>query len=158
MFVVVAYMDFIQMVSLYGFFVELGSSSYGCQACFSPWIPPRRTYMQQPLRLVHHGPITLVCKFKKSLYGLEQASCVWDGNIHNLFRSCGFTSHEVEHDLYIFHQDGKILIIVLYMDDLLLTSHCTSMINALKQQLEDSFEMIDLGMLCSFLGLQISLS
>jgi hypothetical protein len=30
-------------------------------------------YMQQPPRFVQHGSTPLVCKIKKSLYGLEQA-------------------------------------------------------------------------------------
>jgi hypothetical protein len=74
----------------------------------------------------------------------------------NLIYNHGFTHYKVEHDLYIHHQDGKTLIIVLYVDDLFLTGHSTSMINDMKQQLKDSFEMTNLGLLHSFLGLQIS--
>ena len=66
-------------------------------------------------------------------------------------------SCEFEHDLYIHHQDGKTLIIVLYVDDdLLLIGHSTSMINDMKQEVKDSFEIIDLGLLYSFWGLHIS--
>jgi hypothetical protein len=90
------------------------------------------TSMQQPLGFVHHA---------------------WYEKIHNFFINHGFTYCEVEHDLCIRHQDGTTVIILLYVDNILLTSHTTSMNNDIKQQCKDSLEITDLGLLHSFPGL-----
>jgi hypothetical protein len=47
------------------------------------------------------------------------------------------------------------LSIFLYVDDLLIIINNNSLIPRLKKQLVDSFEMIDLGTLHYFLGLQV---
>jgi hypothetical protein len=38
------------------------------------------------------------------------------------FSTCGFSHCKSEPNLYICHQDNQILIIVLYVDDLILTT------------------------------------
>jgi hypothetical protein len=47
------------------------------------------------------------------------------------------------------------LIIVVYVDDLVITGNNIDLILILKKQLVDSFYMIDLGILHDFLGLQV---
>jgi hypothetical protein len=47
------------------------------------------------------------------------------------------------------------LIVVVYVDDLVITGNNTDLILRLKKQLVDSFDMIDLGTLHYFLGLQV---
>lgn len=47
------------------------------------------------------------------------------------------------------------MIIVLYVDDLVITGNHHDIILLLKRQLADTFEMIDLGILHFFLGLQV---
>ena len=51
--------------------------------------------------------------------------------------------------------DGGIIIIVLYVDDLITTGHSIDKINNKKLNLKDTFEMIDLGSLHYFLGIQL---
>ena len=50
--------------------------------------------------------------------------------------------------------DGKILIIVLYVDDIILTSD-EKLITSCKEDLAREFEMKDMGLLHYFLGLEI---
>jgi hypothetical protein len=50
----------------------------------------------------------------------------------------------------------SLLLLVLYVDDLLMTSCSTSMIAAVKRILHDRFLMTDMGPLHFFLGLEIS--
>jgi hypothetical protein len=47
------------------------------------------------------------------------------------------------------------LIVVVYVDDLLITGNNNDLILRLKKQLVDSFDMTDLGTLHYFLGLQV---
>jgi hypothetical protein len=48
--------------------------------------------------------------------------------------------------------------IVLYVDDLLMTGNLTSAIDSAKSTLHDRFSMTDLGLLHYFLGLEVSQS
>jgi hypothetical protein len=62
-----------------------------------------------------------VCKLKRALYGLKQAPHAWYTRIDNYFTGLGFTKSEVDANLYQIVVEGKILMIVLYVDDLILT-------------------------------------
>ena len=52
--------------------------------------------------------------------------------------------------------DGSLLILVLYVDDLLITGGSASTISAVKRALQDRFLMTDMGPFHFFLGLEIS--
>jgi hypothetical protein len=62
-----------------------------------------------------------VCRLKRALYGLKQAPRAWYTRIDNYFTGLGFTKSEADANLYQIVVEGKILIIVLYVDDLILT-------------------------------------
>jgi hypothetical protein len=62
-----------------------------------------------------------VCRLKRALYGLKQAPHAWYTQIDNYFTELGFTKSEADENLYQIVVDGKLLIIVLYVDDLILT-------------------------------------
>jgi hypothetical protein len=57
--------------------------------------------------------------------------------------------------MYALHTNGVTLIIVVYVDDLLITGNNIDLIIRLKKQLVDSFDMTYLGTLHYFLGLQV---
>ena len=62
-----------------------------------------------------------MCRFKRALYGLKQGPRDWYTMIGNYFTRLGFTKSEAEANLYHIMVEGKQLIIVLYVDDLILT-------------------------------------
>ena len=66
----------------------------------------------------------------------------------------GFTKIEANTNLYQILVEGKILIIFLYVDDLILTGD-EQMIHSCKEDLAKEFEMKDMGLLHYFLGLEI---
>jgi len=55
------------------------------------------------------------------LYELKQASHAWYTRIYNYLTRLGFTKSEVDLNLYSIMVEGKLLIIVLYVDDLIFT-------------------------------------
>jgi hypothetical protein len=63
-----------------------------------------------------------VCRLKRALYGLKQAPRAWYTWIDNYFTGLGLTKSEADANLYQILVEGKLLIIVLYVDDLILTS------------------------------------
>jgi hypothetical protein len=66
----------------------------------------------------------------------------------------GFTKSEANENLYQILVEGRLLIIVLYVNDLILTGD-EQMIHSCKEHLTKEFEMKDLGLLHYFLGLEI---
>ena len=59
-------------------------------------------------------------------------------------------------NVYLQQYDDNLLIIFLYVDDILITGSILSSISFIKTALHDAFEMIDLGLLKQFLGLEIA--
>ena len=95
-----------------------------------------------------------VCRLKRALYELKQELGAWYTRIDNYFTGLGFTKSEANANLYQIVAEGKILIIVLYVDDLILTSD-EQLIHSCMEDLAKEFEMKDMGLLHYFLGLEI---
>eukprot|EP00253_Pinus_taeda_P021878 PITA_21878 len=95
-----------------------------------------------------------VARLKRALYGLKQAPRAWYTQIDNYFTGLGFSKSEADPNLYQIVVEGKLLIILLYVDDLILTGD-ELLILSCKKDLATEFEMKDLGLLHYFLGLEI---
>ena len=57
-----------------------------------------------------------MCRLKRALYGLKQAPRAWYTRIDNYFIRLGFSKSEADLNLYQIVVEGKLLIIVLYVD------------------------------------------
>ena len=110
-------------------------------------------YMEQPLGFVQDS--SLVCRLRRSLYGLKQAPRPWYENMDSFLLSIGFAHCHSDPTIYIQKEGTDLLILVLYVDDLILTGSSSSMIQSVQQQLMEQFDMTDLGFLHYFLGLQV---
>eukprot|EP00253_Pinus_taeda_P035186 PITA_35186 len=84
----------------------------------------------------------------------EQAPRAWYTRIDNYFTGLGFTNSEADANLYHIVVEGKFLIIVLYVDDLILTSD-EKLIKSCKEYLAREFEMKDMGLMHYFLGMEV---
>lgn len=62
-----------------------------------------------------------VCRLKRALYGMKQASRAWYTKIDSYFTGLGFTKSEANANLYHIVVESKLLIVVLYVDDHILT-------------------------------------
>ena len=93
-------------------------------------------------------------RLKIALYGLKQAPRAWYTRIDSYFTGLGFAKSEVDPNLYQIVVEGKLLIIVLYVDDLILTGD-EQLIHSCKAGLAKEFKMKDLGLLHYFIGLEI---
>eukprot|EP00253_Pinus_taeda_P028222 PITA_28222 len=85
---------------------------------------------------------------------LKQAPCAWYTRIDNYFTGLGFTKSEADANLYNIMVKGKLLIIVLYVDDLLLTGD-DQLIVSCKEDLAREFEMKDMGLMHYFLSMEV---
>lgn len=67
----------------------------------------------------------------------------------------GFDKCDDEPTLYIKESEGKILIVILYEDDLIFICSDDFLIADFKQVMKSEFEMTDLGLLRCFLGIEV---
>lgn len=88
------------------------------------------------------------------MYGLKQAHRAWYTRIDIYFTELGFTQSEVNANLYHIMVEGKLLIIVLYVNDLILTGD-EKLIKYCKEDIAREFEMKDLGLMHYFLGMEV---
>ena len=95
-----------------------------------------------------------MCRLKKSLYGLKQALRAWYEKIDAYLAAQGFQNSPIESTLYVKRVDDVLMIIVLYVDDMLLTGPNEMHILKFKADLNASFEMSDLWLLHHYLGIQ----
>lgn len=98
---------------------------------------------------------SLVCKLNKSLYGLKQAPRLWFAKLSSTLLSLDYAQSKTDYILFVNHTSTDLTIILVYVDDLLITGNCMTSINSLKQMLAKTFHMKDLGPLRYFLGLEI---
>lgn len=112
-------------------------------------------YMSHPEHFVEKGKEHLVCKLKKSLYGLKQSPRMWYQKYDTFVLSLGFVRSKADHCVYYKIDGDRILIIALYVDDMLFIGNTKSMISDLKSQLCMKFEMKDLGLANYILGMEI---
>ena len=95
----------------------------------------------------------MVCELRKSIYGLKQSPRTWYGRINGFFIDHGFQRSKQDHNVYV-HKIFK-LILLLYVDDLVLTAPSMEDIAWIQRLLHDEVQMTDLGPLTSFLGMEI---
>ncbi len=97
----------------------------------------------------------LVCRLKKTLYGLKQALRAWSDKIGQYLVTSGFQTSNADFSLYVIKTDHGIVVIVIYVDDLIITGDSDADIFDLKKLLKQKFEMKDLGELRYFLGIEV---
>ena len=78
-------------------------------------------YMKQPPRFVIPISEGKVYKLKKALYRLKQTPQAWYERIDVYFLRNGFRRSPPNANLYIYRKGGKCMIVVLYVDDLIMT-------------------------------------
>lgn len=95
-----------------------------------------------------------VCRLIKSLYGLKQAPRAWHIKIDGHLLQHGFIRSPSDPNLYIKKIGIEIVILVVYVDDLVITGSFDNLIDTVKHDLKKSFDMTDLGLLHYCLGLE----
>ncbi|KAK9055092.1 hypothetical protein SSX86_026172 [Deinandra increscens subsp. villosa] len=99
---------------------------------------------------------TRVCRLRKSLYGLKQASRNWYKKITNFLLELGFVQSRCDHSLYIYKDRNIFIAILIYVDDVIIVGNNSSMIQEIKTNLDKKFSIKDLGILKYFLGIEVA--
>ncbi|RVW62715.1 Retrovirus-related Pol polyprotein from transposon TNT 1-94 [Vitis vinifera] len=112
-------------------------------------------YMEQPEGFVKKGNEHLVCKLKKSIYGLKQASRQWYIKFNNTITSFGFKENIVDQCIYLKVSGSKFIFLILYVDDILLASSDLGLLRETKEYLSKNFHMVDMGEANYVIGIEI---
>eukprot|EP00253_Pinus_taeda_P024439 PITA_24439 len=77
-------------------------------------------YMEQPIGFIQTDS-SLVCRLKKSLYGLNQAPRAWYAKMDSFLLESSFSRCYSDNTVYTKKVGNSLIILVLYVDDLILT-------------------------------------
>ena len=112
-------------------------------------------YMDQPEGFSVKGKEHMVCKLKKSIYGLKQASRQWYLKFNDTITSFGFQENTVDRCIYMKVSGSKFIFLVLYVDDILLATNDLGLLHQTKKYLSQNFEMKDMGEATYVIGIEI---
>jgi len=113
-------------------------------------------YMHQPEGFSEEGKENMVCRLKKSLYGLKQASRQWYMKFESFMHKEGFQKCNADRYCFFKRYKSSYIILLLYVDDMLVAGSDIDEIKNLKTQLSKEFDMKDLGPAKKILGMQIT--
>ena len=100
-----------------------------------------------------------VCRLKKSLYGLKQSPRAWFERFGKVIKKYGYTQSQADHTIFYKHSEtGKLTILIVYVDDIILTGDDAREIETLKGRLATEFEIKNLGAVKYFLGIEFARS
>ncbi|GJU53663.1 ribonuclease H-like domain, reverse transcriptase, RNA-dependent DNA polymerase [Tanacetum coccineum] len=113
-------------------------------------------YVTQPEGFVKRQDNGKVYRLIKALYGLRQAPRAWNIKLDNTLKSLDFKKCALEQAIYTKTSKDSTLLIGVYVDDLIITGTPKKEIDKFKAQMEEKFEMSDLGLLAYYLGIEVT--
>jgi hypothetical protein len=111
-------------------------------------------YMQPPPG--YSVPDGMVCRLRRSLYGLKQAPRAWFERFASVVTAAGFSPSVHDPALFVHTSPRGRTLLLLYVDDMIITGDDPEYIVFVKARLQDQFLMTDLGPLRYFLAIEVS--
>nr|CAA36616.1 unnamed protein product [Solanum tuberosum] len=100
-----------------------------------------------------------ICRLRRSLYGLKQSPRAWFERFTQFVKRQGYVQGQADHTMFTRHSlEGKTTVLIVYVDDIILTGDDVVEIKNLKERLASEFEIKDLGPLKYFLGMEVARS
>ena len=111
--------------------------------------------MAQPRGFVDPQFPSYACKLNKALYGLKQAPRAWFHKLSHALIQWGFQASRADSSMFLQHSATDVLILLVYVDDLLVTGSNSSQVSYFISYLNSTFAIRDLGRLNYFLGIEV---
>ena len=90
-----------------------------------------------------------------SLYGLKQANRNWGEDLDQSLRDFGLTPSSADPCLYIMVDSSGRLVVLIYVDDFIITGNSKVLIAKFRQHISSIYKMKDLGVLRWILGMEV---
>jgi hypothetical protein len=100
-------------------------------------------------------PDGMVCRLRRSLYGLKQAPRAWFERFVSVVTAAGFSPSAHDPALFVHISPRGRTLLLLYVDDMIITGDDSEYIAFVKARLRDQFLMTDLSPLRYFLGIEV---
>jgi hypothetical protein len=113
-------------------------------------------FMEQPPGFEEPGKEDWVWRLQKSLYGMKQASRIWNITFHKTMETLGFRRLPNEWCVYRRSTPTGITIFAVHVDDIISISSSPDENNAFKAQLKEHWDISDLGAAKFALGISIT--
>src|SRR5882762_1424188 len=117
--------------------------------------PGEEVYMKQPKGFEAKGKEEMIWELQKGLYGLPQASRIWNKAMNKGMVGLGFTRIKCEYCLYFRQTEEGILLTGIHVDDFFLAASCLILAANFKKQLALIWEISDLGEATFCIGIAI---
>ena len=115
--------------------------------------------MQLPPVYQLTNKLNQICKLKKAPYGLKQLLRAWFGRFNKAMIDLKYHQARGNHTLFIKHSvTGTITVLLIYIDEILITRGDVEEVHRLTKALSRQFEMKELGQLKYFLGIEVAYS
>jgi hypothetical protein len=98
-------------------------------------------YLEQPEGFVVAGHETEVCRLKRSIYGLKQASHVWSARFSAFLHQQEFKQSDADPCFFIRKRKDETTFLIIYVDDGIIASNQPSSITDLLTALKEEFEI-----------------
>ncbi|GJT75471.1 putative RNA-directed DNA polymerase [Tanacetum coccineum] len=112
-------------------------------------------YMVQPKGFVDPNHPRKVCKLKRSIYGLKQASRSWNKRFDEEIKRFGLAQNLDEPCVYQKASGSNVIFLILYVDDIIIMGNHIPSLQSVKDYLGKCFAMKDLGEAAFILGIKI---
>ena len=100
-----------------------------------------------------------VCRLQWSLYGLKQLSRAWFDHFSKCIYKVGYSRSQADNTIFVKDSLARgVMVLIVYIDDIVLTRDNDVEISELKKVLATEFEVKDLGLLKYFLGMEVTRS
>ena len=99
---------------------------------------------------------TKVCKLTRSIYGLKVSPKCWYERLRAYLLSMGFKPCALKPCIFKWKVESLVLLLLVYVDDLILTGNCPEKKQEVLDKLRTEFEVKDIGEPKEFLGIQIT--
>ncbi|KAE8955633.1 hypothetical protein PR001_g32021, partial [Phytophthora rubi] len=109
-------------------------------------------YMEQPEG--YEDGTDRVCKLRKGLYSLKQASKIWNDTLHKILVKLGFTQCTHDSGVYWRRRNGRVVYLTVYVDDILVAGTPGDIAGVVKD-LAKHFKLENLGRVRHLLGMEV---
>ena len=89
------------------------------------------------------------------MYCLKQSSCAWLGKFSQAVEAFGMQKSKYDHFVFYRNSNSGIIMLVVYVDDIVITWSDFKNISSLKSFVHSQFHTKDLGMLRYFLDIEV---
>ena len=89
------------------------------------------------------------------MYGLKQSPCAWFGKFSQAVKEFGMQKSKSYHSVFYRNFSSGIILLVVYVNDIVITERDSKGISSLKPFLQSQFHTKDLRMIRYFLGIKV---